>query len=107
MPTLPSGSIETESDAELAGCHAHGLSWVEERAAAACALNFDDATVAEALSVAEGTVRGQRHRSVHRVLDGTTLQPNRVHLGRWCLFHWECCLVRVARRYEEGTWLVA
>ncbi|MEZ4494023.1 MAG: hypothetical protein R3C29_12000 [Dehalococcoidia bacterium] len=107
MPLLPRGEVAGEGDAELAAHHVHELSWIAERAAAVCAMNLDDETLAEALAVTVYTVRGQRFRAAHKILELTSAPTDRVHLGRWCMFHWDCCLVRVAKRIEDGTWLVA
>jgi hypothetical protein len=38
VPALPVIAIETETDEALAALPVRGLTWIEERAAAACAL---------------------------------------------------------------------
>ncbi len=105
MPSLPRAEVETELDHELAEQHSSGLTWVEERAAAACAMNVDDEALAEVLSVSIETVRGQRFRAAHKILDFTVAPRDRLHLGRWGMFHWDCCLVRAGERIMDGTWL--
>jgi hypothetical protein len=104
---LPRAEVESEMDAEFAARHVHALSWLDERAAAACAMNMDDGTLAEQLSITIGTVRGQRHRAAHKILEFTGASTHRLHLGRWSVFHWDCCLARAKARIEDGTWLAA
>ncbi len=103
---LPRAEPETELDRELARQHSSGLTWVEERAAAACALNVDDETLAGALSISIGTVRGQRFRAAHKSLISPPPRRTACTLAAGAMFHWECCLVRAGMRIEDGTWLV-
>lgn len=104
MPTKPPElEIESEHDAILATHHVANLSFNQQRAAAACALLVPDSYLATHLFLTLGAVRVQISRTEHRALDLLPVPRNRTMLGRWCVFHWECCTTEAARRCEDGT----
>jgi hypothetical protein len=103
MTEPPRAAIETEIDAKLARSHTTGLSFVLQRAIAACALLLPDDQTARMLQVAEGTVRGQVARAESTVFAFLEVKRDRTHLGRWAMFHWNCCLGAAARRLGDDT----